>query len=288
MQHKKFDSGISQAIATSMSAYQNNSAFAEKKKLLYTVKIANSLQEREAVFRLGHQIYLEKGYIRPRSKEWLIQDYDNNDETIVLLVQDKNQKIAGSLTMVFSDSMALPAEKTFAEEVKTYRNNGEKLVEVSRLIISPEYRNAKEILLLLMNYMAIFAFHNKKYSSLIIEVNPRHKSYYQTLLHFDEISAEKPCSLVQDAPAVLLHLPLSRYQSEVIHCANNLVADKKERSLYPKFLKPEQEKLVSHYLRQQTSVISMEEKQYFGLLNCHENQNEILNRSEPSNLAIAY
>ena len=115
-----------------------------------------------------------------------------------------------------------------------------------------------------MNYLAIYSYHVKKYSSLIIQVNPRHKNYYKSLLNFDEIGAEKSCPIVQNAPAVLLHLPLSRYQSEVIRYSKNFEHHKRERSLYPHFLKPEQEKLVAHYLQKQFKPISSEEKMYFG------------------------
>ena len=99
---------------------------------------------------------------------------------------------------------------------------------------------------------------------MVIEVNPRHKTYYKTLLKYDEIGIEKGCPSVQNAPAVLLHLPLPRYQEEVIRCANFLDQNIKERSLYPHFLKPEQEKLVIHYLQKQVKPMSIEEKIYFG------------------------
>ena len=81
-------------------------------------------------------------------------------------------------------------------------------MEISRLVINPEYRNAKEILQLLINNLAIYAHHVKGYSSLVKQVNPRHIAYYKTLLKFEEMGAEKPCRSMQNAPAVLLQLHL--------------------------------------------------------------------------------
>jgi hypothetical protein len=166
--------------------------------------------------------------------------------------------------LVFEEDMNLPAEKIYGEEINNLKKNGEKLLEVSRLVVSPEFRNYKEVLLLLFNYLMIYSLHVKEYTSIVIEVNPRHKTYYKALLKFDEIGIQKACPSVQDAPAVLLYLPLGRYQAEVQYFANCKNAPTKERSLYPHFLKPEQEKLVAHYLEKQVKPMSCEEKIYFG------------------------
>ena len=70
-------SGISAAIQTTMSSLHQNLPLVETSKTKeFTIKIANTLQEREAVFRLGYQVYLEKGFIKPNAQEWLIQPYD--------------------------------------------------------------------------------------------------------------------------------------------------------------------------------------------------------------------
>ena len=36
----------------------------------FTLKIANSLEEREAVYRLAYQVYLEKGFTKKNANEW--------------------------------------------------------------------------------------------------------------------------------------------------------------------------------------------------------------------------
>lgn len=266
MSSTKSISGISAAIQTTMfSLIQNRPLVESSITKEYSIKIANTLQEREAVFHLGYQIYLDKGYIKPNLQEWLIQPYDADPQTVILIVQDKNKNIAGSVTLVFNESSRLPAEKIYDPEINALKAKGEKLVELSRLIISPNYRNSKEILLLLFNYLAIYVFHVKKYTSLIVEVSPRHKDYYKVLLNFDEIGCEKACPNVENAPAVLLQLPLNRFHSEVIRCKNQNISDKKERSLFTYFLNKDQENLVASYLEKQVSPMSNSEKQYFGL-----------------------
>lgn len=262
---RETSSGVSMAIRSTLKSSKNGTQLIEKKvPSEFIIKVANTLEEREAVFNLGYKIYLEKGFIRPNPQEWLVQNYDASNETLILIVMDQYKKIAGSVTLVFDGSTRLPADKIYGEELRALRAAGNKMVELSRLVISPEYRNSKEILVLLFNYLAIYSYHVKNYSHLVVEVNPRHKNYYQMLLCFEELGGEKPCPSVQNAPANLLYLPLRKYRSEVIRCCQISDANKKERSLYPYFIKPEQEDLVAHYLRNQAKPISAEEKLYFG------------------------
>lgn len=265
MERRQTSSGVSLAIAKTMTSYENNKPLVEKtSKSEFTIKIANTLEEREAVYQLGYQIYLEKGYIKENPNEWMIQNYDFDSETVILIVQDQNKKIAGSVTIVFDGYSKLPATSIYSEEICNLRKSDNRMAELSRLVINHEYRNSKEILILLFNYLAIYIHHVRKYNSFVVQVNPRHKNYYKTLLNFEEIGQEKPCPHVQSAPAILLYLATSKYQSEVIRCAGAKELHVKERSLYPHFLTAEQEKLVAYYLEKQNKAMSILEKNYFG------------------------
>lgn len=265
MERRQKLSGLSVAIKNTIASYRGGNSLIEKSaNSEFTIKIANTLEEREAVYNLGYQVYLEKGFVNQNGSEWLIQNYDSNSDTVIFIVQDKFKNIAGSVTLVFDGNSKLPAEKIYANELKTLRNSGNKMVELSRLIINPEFRNSKEILVLLFNYLAIYIYHVKNYNSLTIQVNPRHKNYYKMLLGFTEVGVEKPCPHVQNAPAVLLYISAAYYRSELKRCTNSQNSIKKDRSLYPYFIKAEQENLVAHYLAKQVKPISPEEKLYFG------------------------
>ncbi len=262
---KHSPSGVSIAIQNTMAFKQQAVPLIDKlNPAEFTVKIANTLQEREDVFQLGYQVYLEKGYIKENPYQWLVQDYDRVPETTIFIVKDRAGEIAGTATLVFNSSTKLPIEKTFGSEIKTLSPNGAKVTEVSRLVINPTYRNSKEILVLLFNYMFIYGYHIKNVDLVAIQVNPRHKNYYKKLLNFDESGEEKLCASVQNAPASLLYMPLINYQMEVKRCHQQNLQENKNRSLYSYFIKPEQENLVSYYLKSQAKPISAEEKIYFG------------------------
>jgi len=266
MSKKTAISNVSRAIQKTMACYKRNTSLIENKaKQDFSIKIANTLEEREAVFRLAYQVYLEKGYVSENPNQWLIQPYDTNQETTILIVQDKNKNIAGTLTLVFSESCTLPAETLYHLELNELKNREEKIAEISRLVIHPAYRNSKEVLLLLFNYLAIYTTYVKKYHHVAIQVNPRHCEYYKTILCFEKIGNEKPCPQVGNAPAILLNLPVKKYQSEISRCQSKLNCEKKERSLFQYFLKREQEGLVANYLSKQTKPLTADEKIYFGL-----------------------
>jgi len=104
----------------------------------------------------------------------------------------------------------------------------------------------------------------KHYNSLSIQVNPRHKNYYKSILNFDEVGGLKPCPQVQNAPAILLYITEKKYQAEIMRQAALSQFDTKEHSLYRYFLNTAQEKLVAYYLKKQAKPMSAEEKLYFG------------------------
>jgi hypothetical protein len=265
MEKKQRASGVSVGIKETLVSMEKGCQLIDfPKPAEFIVKIANTLEEREAVFKLGYQVYLKKGFINANPQEWLIRNYDSSSETVILIVQDKDKNLAGSVTLVFDGDCVLPAEKIYGDEIMALKARGNRIVEISRLMVSPEYRNSKEILLLLFNYLAIYSHHIKHYTCLTIQVNPRHKTYYKALLSFDEIGNEKISPHLKNAPAILLHLPLSRYQAEARRHATQSEKNHKERSLYPYSLKAEQENLVAYYLEKQAKPISLEEKLYFG------------------------
>ena len=263
--NRRNTSGLSLAINKTMASYTMGKPLVEKGHLTeFTIKIANTLEERQAAFQLSYQVYLEKGFISENPNEMLVHQYDSNADTVVLIVQDQFKNVAGSVTIVFDGTAKLPAEKIYRDEIKALRDQGHRMAELSRLVVSPEYRNSKEILVLLFNYAAVYIRHVKRYNGLSIQVNPRHKNYYKSLLNFDEVGGLKPCPQVQNAPAVLLYMTDVKFDYELNKHRGSSGMENKDHSPYQYFLKVEQEKLVAYYLQKQFKPMTAEEKLYFG------------------------
>jgi len=265
MNTKSKISGVSIGIKmTSLALSEDSNLKTKINTSGFTVKIANTLEEREAVFKLGYQEYLKKGFINECSQEWLVRNYDIDPETIILVVKDKQNRIVGSVTLVFDLASKLPAEKIFSRDLSLLRQSGETIVEISRLVIDPQYRNSKEILVLLFNYLYIYSYKVKKYTSLIIEVNPRHKVFYQEIFHFNQIGIERACPSVQNSPATLMHLSLQKSRKTLIQIQNKQWNKERSRSLFQFFVNINQENLVAHYLEKQVKPMNSVEKSYFG------------------------
>lgn len=253
-------SGVSKAINAFMHNADSNQPLIQKSQPLdYTIKVANTLEERQAVFKLGYKVYLEKNYTKKNESEMLIRDFDFLEETVILMATDKNQKVVGSVTLVFKSNIKLPAEENFKSEVGLLANKGNKIAEISRFVIESEYRHSRELLVLLFNYLAIYTHLVKKYNTLIIECTPRHKEYYKKLLCFDELSIPKPCHQVNGTIGVLLTLSSDTY----VYALKNINHPKIQKTLYPYFLQPEQVNLVAFYLSKNATPISIIEKEYF-------------------------
>lgn len=262
---KNSTSGVSIAIKNTITSLQSNKPLINTvKPSEFSVKVANTLEEREEVFHLAYNVYLAKGFVKKNANELLINPYDADPDTLILMVKDSNNKIIASVSLVFDGLSKLPAEKIYSDELKVLKRKNEKIAEISRLVIDPNYRNSKEILVLLFNYLYIYTDYIKQYTCLAIEVNPKHIAYYKALLNFKEIGSEKLCPIVQSAPAILLYLSLSEGKKEVSRILNLPDKDQKSRSLFKYFIAPEQEKLVAYYLEKQAKPMSMEEKLYFG------------------------
>lgn len=263
MRPNKRPSSVSIAFNQSIIGLKKNEPIKEITPTGYTIKIANTLEERESAYRLAYNVYLDKGYVKENPYKWLVKSHDFNAETTTLIVQDKNKNTIGTISMLFDGADAIPAEAIFSEEIKFLRARNEKIVEISRLAIADNHRNAREILVLLFNYLYIYSYHVKNYTCLTIEVNPRHKEFYRALLCFNEIGSEKPCPNVQNAPAILLYVALKQGAVEISNSAKTNI-QKKNRTLFPHFLKASQEGLVAEYLQRQHRPMTDEEKIYFG------------------------
>lgn len=263
MKNIRRPSGVSLALKQTISSVTNHEEVKENTPSGYTIKLANTLEEREAAYRLAYKVYRDKGYVKENQYGWLIKDHDANPETATLIVQDIEKNVVGSITMIFEGKYSIPAKSIYAKEISALKAKNEKIVEISRLVIDSKHRNGKEILAILFNYLYIFSRLVKKYTCLTIEVNPRHKEFYRLLLGFEVIGEEKPCPNVQNAPAILLMTSLDPKINAALKKHREL-PEKKRHSAVTHFVKPEQEGLVVAYLEKQYKPMSEEEKLYFG------------------------
>ena len=246
---KRLPSAVSQVIAQTYAEENLKPASSDE----FSAEIVTKEEDRKAVFRLAYQIYKEKGYAETNKEEMLILPYDDIFDTTIIAVKNKKGQVIGSFTLVFDESTTLPSAAIFGEEIQALKDRQEKIVECSRLVIDPQFRNSKEVVQVMFNYLAVYIYHVRKVTSLIIEVNPRHQKFYETILSFTPLGAEKSCPLVQNAPAVLMHLEMSTYRQQLEHYMDLRASHipYKSRSLYSVFMDTADELILAEKLKEQ-------------------------------------
>ncbi len=216
---------------------------------------------------MAYESYLEKGYIQENDRHIYTCETDLYEDTVILGVWDKDNKLAGSITLIFSGfDHFLPCQSLYAEEIKNNHDIG-KYCEYSRLVMAKEYRNCKEVLRSLFNYASIYTNHVAGCDHILIQVNPRHKSYYEAYLGFSVIGEEKECPKVNGATSVLLKLPLALVEEQTRNCqAKKLCGERVPRVLYNDFIDIDLEAVVANDLSRQFQPMSYENKLWFELV----------------------
>ncbi len=172
------------------------------KKPSVHVTIAITEKEKKDAYHLGYLEYLKKGYIEANEQELLVHEADLKFETIVLNAYIENE-LAGTLTVVTNEGESLPFHQTFGEKTPLFLQQG-KFSEIVRLAISEKYRLNKEVLMSLFNYAFICSKYIRKSQGFVIEVNPRHKKFYEKMIGFESLGVSCDCDRVKGAPADLL------------------------------------------------------------------------------------
>ncbi len=234
----------------------------------FRIRVANDAATRERAYRLAFRIYQAKGYVQHAEgegeAEWIVRPYDVRPETLTLLAEDAQGNAVATISLVFDGRAGLPCDEIFGEELAQLRGRKRRIVEVTRLAISERHTHSKLLLVRLFNWIHIYARRLHRRHDFVIEVNPRHASYYRRLLGFETLGVPRPCPRVQGAPAVLMRLDLSFPEQEIGRVGGRGTTVN-ERSLYPFFLKVDEEQTVVRLLRRGYRRLSKRAMRYFGL-----------------------
>jgi hypothetical protein len=166
----------------------------------------------------------------------------------VTLATYRGDEMMGTLTVGFDVGNGLLVDELYKAEVDLLRQEGRRVCEFTKLAIDNK-RTSKRVLAGLFHVAFFYAERIWGYSDIVIEVNPTHVSFYQRLLGFEVIGAERMCPRVH-APAVLLRVDTGWVRNMVRQYGGHPELAKEERSLYPYFLpQVEEDKIVDRLMR---------------------------------------
>ncbi len=232
----------------------------------FRIIVAADRQTRSRAYALAHRVYQESG-LAAAARGMIVAPYDARPHTLTLLAVDEQGHDAATISVVIDSPGGLPADEIYGQELTALRTDGRLAAEVTRLAISKEHKGSRLLLVRLFNFIYVYARRVSGLDDFVIEVHPRHVSYYQRLLLFRPIGPEKPCPRVKNSPSVLLRLKFAESDSVIRRYGGkrSAAASDGERSLYPFFYSWLEEGAVAEFLSRQHQPMHDADIHYFGL-----------------------
>ncbi|MFC3471298.1 GNAT family N-acetyltransferase [Massilia oculi] len=172
---------------------------------------------------------------------------------ITLTATDKGD-VVGTLSIGIDSEVGLMADEIFKDELDAHRRRGAKLCEFTKFAFDPSVRS-KTALANVFHLAVIYARDMHGCTDIVIEVNPRHRRFYERMLGFRKEGELKTNPRV-DAPAYLLRVNLQYVTEQIAHFGGTWAADgeTEERSFYPYFFSPREERgIINRLLRMDES-----------------------------------
>jgi len=197
---------------------------------VFHIRLADSARHQEAASVLIRKMYSWRGYA--------VETDSPGPVSRLTLFAECRGTVVGTMGLCLDGALGLPADENFREQIDLLRQQGRQLCEPSRLAIDAGM--TKRVFASMIHVSYLYAHVLNGYSDYIIEVNPRHVTFYQRMLGFERVGPVRPCSRV-GAPAVLLRLPLSHMGEQIRACGGRPELQSDERSFYPFFFAPHEE-----------------------------------------------
>ena len=163
----------------------------------FKIRAAETSRERRSASDLLSRMYATRGY-----QSTPFGDEESADAK-TFLASDHNAAI-GTLTIGLDSSVGLKVDELFPDEVDRFRDAGLRICEFTKLAMDRRARSPRLVGIDVSCGVHLCAS-CQAVAHLLIEVNPRHVRYYETMLGFDVIAAARHNPRV-NAPAVLLSL----------------------------------------------------------------------------------
>lgn len=156
----------------------------------------------------------------------------------VTFTASSGENVIGTLSLTVDTAAGLAVDVTFPDEVAKFRSApGAKLCELSKFAFDSSSPSRPRLAAL---FHIIFIYGSMHYdcTDLFIEVNPRHRRYYETMLGFRRVGVPRTNEAVE-AQSQLMWLNVADIRRHV----DRLTGEGREaaRSLYPYFFSAKEE-----------------------------------------------
>jgi hypothetical protein len=208
----------------------------------YGIRLTDTSDGRNTASMLINRMYAWRGYSGDHQPS-------SDPNRITLTATDKGD-VVGTLSIGIDSEVGLMADEIFKEELDAHRQRGAKLCEFTKFAFDPSVRS-KTALANVFHLAVIYARDMHGCTDIVIEVNPRHRRFYERMLGFRKEGELKTNPRV-DAPAYLLRVNLQFVTEQIARFGGSWAADgeTEERSFYPYFFSPREERgIINRLLR---------------------------------------
>jgi hypothetical protein len=170
----------------------------------FIVKLAESTNEYEQVFKLITENYIDQGFMK--SNETLkLNKYQIANSTAVIIAK-VGEKVIGTLSLIKRVELGLPLERVF--DISQSLEDNSTPTEITCLAIDRNFRRKDgfNCLFPLMKYMYLYCRDYMKVNKLFIACFPRDVDFYSAILFFKKIKGRSYVADYSGAPAECLVL----------------------------------------------------------------------------------
>ena len=206
----------------------------------YGIRLTDTANGRNSASMLINKMYAWRGYSGTHQ-------FSDDPNRITLTATDKGE-VVGTLTLGIDSPIGLMADQVFKDQLDTHRANGARLCEFTKLAFDPTVRS-KTSLANLFHLAVIYARDIHHCTDIMIEVNPRHRRFYEHMLGF-----VRECELRSNprvnAPAYLMRINLAYATEQIKKHGGTFGTAVNERSFYPYFFSEREEQgIINRLLR---------------------------------------
>lgn len=176
------------------------------------------------------------------------------DPSRITLMAAEGAAVVGTMSVgIDAADTSLTADQLFKEELDAHRAAGARLCELTKLAVEPSARS-KFTLASLFHFALVYARDVHACTDAIMEVNPRHRGFYQRMLGFRQ-TCEARTNLSVNAPACLMHIRIEHVSMQVLQHGGTAARTSStvSRSFYEFFHSPEDETDILDCLRTESA-----------------------------------
>lgn len=205
---------------------------------IFKIRLADTPDGRNSASMLIDKMYSWRGYSTTKK----IQEGINQ----ITLTATDDHTVIGTVSLNVDSPIGILADEIFKDEIDSYRSRGRKVCELTKLAFDQNIRS-KMALAALFHVAFIYGRYLHQCTDVFIEVNPRHRHFYERMLGF-KCQGEQKINPRVNAPALLLCVDLDYVDQQIRKLGGSSDHHGTEKSLYPYFYSHREEEGIANRL----------------------------------------